>query len=309
MPRSHSFVYSLVISATATAFAAVVLPAIASESAAEGIKAFRMGDYQRAEQLYRQALSEENDNAQKAAIYRNLSILYNAQGKDGSEFAKKADELNPPEKPAYLQGKFHPSKNNGQSSDLFYGAPPYSGSLINSGLNRSAIGEGPAANSTNSPSSPSNPAPDSRANASRATNPSDSGQILNGASVYGESVSQSSGFGLNRGGLGFGGGFSRNALNGTFGGMSNGVASGYAGAPYAGMNNNAPGGILRGPGPGSVYGGGYYSPGNVFEYSNATPMVLPYRNGAVILNAPGPNVYSSRQAPDGSSTTIIMRTE
>jgi hypothetical protein len=44
--------------------------------------------------------------------------------------------------------------------------------------------------------------------------------------------------------------------------------------------------------------------------SNATPVVLPKPGGgAVIFFAPAQNAYSSRQNPDGSSVTIMRRTE
>lgn len=68
-------------------------PAWSADLNSEGIKAYRAGDYSRAEQLYRQALAEEKENDKLVAICRNLAVLYEAQGKDASEFTKKADEL------------------------------------------------------------------------------------------------------------------------------------------------------------------------------------------------------------------------
>lgn len=68
-------------------------PVWSADLNSEGIKAYRAGDYARAEQLYRQALAEEKENDKLVAICRNLAVLYEAQGKDASEFSKKADEL------------------------------------------------------------------------------------------------------------------------------------------------------------------------------------------------------------------------
>ncbi|MBX9722752.1 MAG: tetratricopeptide repeat protein, partial [Candidatus Obscuribacterales bacterium] len=94
------------------------MPVVAGESAGEGIRAYRAGDYAKAEQLYRKALTEETDNGQLAAIYRNLAILYGAQGKDGAEFTKKADELNPPDTPSYVHSNAtsDTSKNGNRQS-------------------------------------------------------------------------------------------------------------------------------------------------------------------------------------------------
>ncbi|MBY0551483.1 MAG: hypothetical protein K2W95_29650 [Candidatus Obscuribacterales bacterium] len=72
---------------------ACVMPARGADLNSEGIKAYRAGEYSKAEQLYRQALGEEKDNDKLVAICRNLAVLYEAQGKDASEFNKKADEL------------------------------------------------------------------------------------------------------------------------------------------------------------------------------------------------------------------------
>src|SRR5271156_6343929 len=81
-----------------------ISPAWANQYTDDGIKAYRQGDYPKAEQLYRKALAEETDSDQLAAVYRNLSILYKAQGKDGSDFTNKADALDPPIKPKYVKG-------------------------------------------------------------------------------------------------------------------------------------------------------------------------------------------------------------
>ena len=77
-------------------------PAWSNDLNSEGIKAYRAGDYSKAEQLYRQALADEKDNDKLVAICRNLAILYEAQGKDASEFNKKADELSKSQTPRVL---------------------------------------------------------------------------------------------------------------------------------------------------------------------------------------------------------------
>lgn len=77
-------------------FLQLALPVLAGELNILGIKAFRSGDYVKAEQLYRQALLEDASRIEKASVYRNLAVLYQAQSKDASEFIKKADELDPP---------------------------------------------------------------------------------------------------------------------------------------------------------------------------------------------------------------------
>ncbi|MBX9685704.1 MAG: tetratricopeptide repeat protein [Candidatus Obscuribacterales bacterium] len=238
------------------------VPAWADDSNSEGIKAYRMGDYARAEQLYRQALTEKSNNYELAAVYRNLSILYEAQGKDGSEFSRKADQLFPPDRPAYIKA---PAAAGLSGASTEHSALP----AVPSGASTGAI---PAAGS-----------------AGRGVS------VLGGTGVFGSSSMSSStlngSYNLNQPGAGRGG-----ILNGGFGGAArfnsgNGF-SGYGG--YGGLGNS------------------YYSsssPNGVFEYSSSTPMVLPAPNGgAIILNAPGPNIYSSQQGADGSTTTIMKRT-
>jgi hypothetical protein len=70
----------------------------ASDANVEGIKAYRAGDYAKAESMYRQALTEETSKTGLAAIYRNLVVLYEAQKRDATEFQQKADELAPTKK-------------------------------------------------------------------------------------------------------------------------------------------------------------------------------------------------------------------
>lgn len=77
-------------------------PARSADLNTEGIQAYRSGDYSKAEQLYRQALAEEKDNDKLVAICRNLAVLFEAQGKDPSEFNKKADELSKSQTPRVL---------------------------------------------------------------------------------------------------------------------------------------------------------------------------------------------------------------
>lgn len=76
--------------------------ALAADLNSEGIKAYRAGDYQRAEKLYRQVLAEETDSTTLEAAYNNLAVLYQAQGKDSTEFTAEAAKLAKSRKPRVL---------------------------------------------------------------------------------------------------------------------------------------------------------------------------------------------------------------
>lgn len=237
-----------------------VLPAFADDLTSEGIKAYRSGDYSRAEQLYRQALSGEMDPEKRAAIYRNLGVLYQAQGKDGTEFNRQADAIDPP-------GQMQRIERDGDTM-LLRGKH-------GSGLSQAGTAE----------QNESSQMPDASNSAPRAG----AAPVFNGlnSSVSGSMMSSGGGFGV-RGTLG----------NGSIGG----------GSIFGGYRNG--GGYY--PGRFGAYGPMMYSSqngNNSFMYSTGTPMVLTAPNGRpVFINAPGPNIYSQTQAPDGSSSTLIYRT-
>ncbi len=246
------------------------LPVVAGESAGEGIRAYRAGDYAKAEQLYRKALTEETDNGQLAAIYRNMAILYAAQGKDGAEFTKKADELNPPDTPSYIHSNATSDTSKNVNRQSF---------INKNELNREIGTPADPNQSKQALNGKQDPA------ASNGLAPTPSMMTGFSTSQTYESTSLGGGFRLGpRGsGLNINGGYRSD--------------SGY---------NTFPGGF-------GYPSNQFYSvqtPTSNFQYSDNTPMVLPAANGPpVIINAPGPNIYSQQQAPDGSTTTIIKRTE
>lgn len=227
-------------------------PAWADDLISDGIKAYRAGDYQKAEQLYQQALSQEKNPKQQAAIYRNLGILYEVQGKDASAFSKKADELDPPAKTKRTD------KRDFDTVLINKAAPPPL---------KYSRGDAPpqeiGANNKPDPSSQMN-----------------SPSLFTGFQM--NSVSVNSGFSGNISpmrGLNIGGGANSGYNSPMFG----------ANAPMSSSTRTADG---------------------VNSYSNTTPVVLPKPDGgAVIFFAPAQNAYSSRQNPDGSSVTIMRRTE
>ena len=271
--------------------------AFADDLTAEGIKAFRAGDFLRAEQLYRQALPQEDDPQKKAAIFRDLNVLYQAQGKDGSDFVRQADALDPPSKSGL-------TKADGQSE-----------LLIN---HRDKTNPNASANSNPNPNSNSNfvsqphqlpsgmviePAMSGSRNTLQVDGMSPSNPVMmNGA--FGTSSSSSSMFGgaIRGGGSLSGGAFTGGSLNG--GSLNGGSFRGGSLGGYRGGSTMGGGFSPNNSSFGSVQNGNNY-----FEYSANTPIVLPAPNGgAVILNNPGPNIYSTQQAPDGSTTTIMKRT-
>lgn len=324
------------------------LPAFAGEYTAEGIRAFRRGDYALAERCYWLAIKEETDPSNLAAIYRNLAILYNARGKDGSAFTKKADELEPPDKQRSFvksdpvldrldhvkpqsasveklieqeQSKAATQMSSPQSSQ--YLPPTQQSPSLNQPQAQQLSSQQALQNQLNSPQISSQQyqaqpflqgqVPSQRNNV--ASFPPQNG-ISYSASGMSSMISGNASIGLNgfRGGIG--GGFRGSSVyGGGYGGYGGGVLNGgYGGnilnGAYAGSDPCGPR-INQFP----VYprlGGTYYSsrsPNGTFEYSDSTPVVLPAPNGgAIILNAPGPNIYSSQQAPDGSTTTIMKRT-
>ena len=252
-------------------------PAWSTDFNASGIQAFRTGDYALAEQLYRQALVEETEKTKLATVYRNLSVLYDTIGQDGSAYLKKANELDPPAPPTAIKDDGQSVMINnaapstvsqgaaggaGQSSPTLSGLAPQVGA--GTGLNQSA---GANLNASSLPLSPGG-----------------IGSGMGNATVFGSSNSSSLGGGLNFNGGKLGGG------------LNAGSRSSY-GIPGLGS------------GGGLGYGGSYSGPDGSSGFSNSTPIILPVVNRIpVILNAPGPNYYSTQQAPDGSTTTIIKQT-
>lgn len=243
------------------------LPALALDSNSEGIKAFRAGDYAKAERMYIQALTEESDKTKVASIYRNLSVLYNAQGKDGAEFLKKADQLDPPITPMVVKDK------NGDV--LIYNGGKHAATPIN---------QEPPNTSPQASASP-NQGPPRR----YSGNPADGSTppFFSGSKMYSEYTNSQ-----------IGGGFNFNPGRGGFNGGFN--ARSYSASPLPFYYGPQLGGIqYSNVGPNGAYG-----------FSEGTPIVLPVPNSLpVILNAPGPNVYSNRRGPDGSDTTFMLRTE
>ena len=227
-------------------------PAWCDDLIADGIKAYRAGEYQKAEQLYKQALSQESDPAQKAAIYRNIGVLYEAQGKDASEFNKKADELDPPAKLKRVDRR---------DMDTV---------LINN----------KAQTQPNLKFSRDDAPPQEAAGSAKPTPPTNSPGLFANFGMNQTSVNSGFGFGASPiRGLNIGGSGSSSMNSPMFG----------ANSPMFQSTQTADG---------------------VSGSSNATPVVLPKPDGgAVIFFAPAQNAYSSRQNPDGSSTTIIRRTE
>jgi hypothetical protein len=214
-----------------TVFALV--PAKANDLVADGIKAYRAGDFVKAEQLYHQALSTETDNSKLGAIYRNLAVLYSAQGKDNSEYLKKADELDPPIK----------APNSVQADKL--------GSVL----------------------------------------------MINNPSTANQSNFQQQKLPQNT--LQF------NAGNGNFAQSSQASVLNSGPSVFRTFSKTDPG---YSPLNGNGVFSGKFADGN-FEYSNGSTIVLPKPNGGVVLlNAPGPNIQSTQQNPDGSSTTIRKAT-
>ena len=246
-----------------------VLPVRASDTTGEGIKAFRAGDYARAEQLYRQALTEETDSANLAAIYRNLSLLYKTQGQDGSEFERKANELDPP-------AATHRIDSRDGNTMLLYKRGEHSTSS-----NGSAATNGSAANAVANQDSA-----DANTQLNRTSPAGNSPGLFNSFRMS----SQSSVSGL-------GGSFSAGPGRFRFGGAVGGGRSNFS--SMSGM----PGGTV-GPGYFSSQ-----TPDSRFDYSNSSLIVLPTpTGGAFFLNAPGPNIYSQQQSQDGSNVTIMNRT-
>lgn len=98
---------------------------------------------------------------------------------------------------------------------------------------------------------------------------------------------------------------------------TSGIGGGFGFSPSRGTNiNGGIGGRSSSYAPLPFYpqlGGLQYSsagPNGSSSYSDSTPIVLPTPYGLpVILNAPGPNIYSNRRGPDGSNTTFMLRTE
>lgn len=218
----------------------------------EGIKYFRKGDYVNAERFYRQALSEATSNEELGAAYRNLSILYNAQGKDGSEFSKKADEFDPP---AQLQRVRGSDGSVMMKNDQSKFARPLAQPKFDI------------------------PAPEPKGESAMPfvySNTNTTTTVTGGGFSMGQPVG--------RGGI-LGGGFNTRTVT----------------EPLPGFGNGNGGLIYSRSGP----------DGTVQTQTNM-PIVLPVPNSnapPVIINAPGPDVYSSQQGQDGSKSTIIMRTE
>lgn len=239
-------------------------PAFAGDSNSEGIKAFRAGDYAKAERMYILALTEESDKSKVASIYRNLALLYSAQGKDASEFTRKAEQLDPPITPMVVRDK------NGDT-------------LIFNGKHAIAPANQDAPPMTASPAVPQAPSGQTRQAAdpyNGATPPFFSGGKIN--SVY-ETSQIGGSFGINPNRGGFNGGFNARSVTG-------GPLPFYP--QLGGINYTNVG------------------PNGAYSQSEGTPIVLPVPYGMpVILNAPGPNVYSNRRGPDGSNTTFMLRTE
>lgn len=207
----------------------IATPVRADDSNAEAIKAFRAHDYQKAEQLYRDALTHETDNVKLGGIYRNLAVLYEAQGKDASEFTKKADEINPAGVPHKVNQDALPSQNG--AMDLRPQTAPTRGVFSSFGMNR---------------------------------------------------YSETSGFGLN-------------FQNGNRGGAGIGGNSRYTNGPFF------PGGY--------GYGSSLQTPNGASQFTDSSPIILSTPNGRpVIIDAPGPNIYTEQRRPDGDTTTIINRT-
>lgn len=260
-------------------FLLVSTPVWAADSNSEGIKAFRAGDYAKAERLYIQALTEESDRSKVASIYRNIALLYKTQGKDGSDFEKKADQVDPPLTPMVIK------KSNGDV-------------LIYHGKHSSPEEESPAVKAfpQANPFTNSTPQIDRRSAAdfssqapSRSVDPSagNTPPFFTGVGSY-------SSFTNSQIGAGFGYSPSRGGFNGGFNARSTSASPlpFYYGPQMGGINYSSVG------------------PNGAFGYSDSTPIVIPVPYGyPVILNAPGPNLYSNRRGPDGSNTTFMLRTE
>ena len=301
------------------------LPAWGGDYNSLGIKAFRSGDYQKAEQLYRQGLEEEQENSKLASIYRNLSVLYSAQGKDGSEFSKKADALDPPITPMYIKQK--------DGAVLMYNGPQ---AIRQQTQQQQAVEQQFQPKSGQAFTYPKKSLID----------PND---FLNHP-MFAGGTGGAAGLGSGRGRAGSGGVGSGGAGSGSVGSgtgflsRSNYINSGLGanfnfGRPGFPGASPVPSGSILGGGSqfdsplyyGPAYGGMTYSsvsPHNTFRYSDSSLIVVPVPvygpaplpingmqypapayNVPLIIRAPGPNIYSSTQAPDGSSTTIILRTE
>lgn len=254
-------------------------PSWAADSNSEGIKAFRAGDYAKAERFYIQALTEESDRSKVASIYRNLALLYKTQGKDGSDFEKKADQVDPPLTPMVIK------KSNGDV-------------LIYHGKHSSPEEEAPAVKAFPQANPFMNTAPpmDRRGTtdfASQAPARSSDPSAGNTPPFF-TGVGSYSSFTNSQFGAGFGYNPSRGGFNGGFNARSSAASPlpFYYGPQMGGINYSSVG------------------PNGAFGYSDSTPIIIPVPYGyPVILNAPGPNIYSNRRGPDGSNTTFMLRTE
>lgn len=260
-----------------------VVPAIANDLNSEGIKAYRAGDYVRAEQLYRQALADEKDNDKLVAICRNLAVLYQAQGKDASEFNKKADELSKAQRPRIMTNdssipdmtkQFIPG---GSINNPSFVLPQRLKFSQEAGTSSGAQTTGATTSGqANQPQSPGQS--DTRA-AQQPQNQSGGSPAL-GVGFSTRSVMTESSVGANSP---FGG-FQRDSR----------TQSGLPGFGYP-----------------SGYGTGYsvQTPNGSFGYSDGSPVILNTPDGRpVIIKAPGQNSYATQQNPDGGTTTIINRT-
>lgn len=267
-----------------------IAPSVAGDLNSEGIKAFRAKDYQLAEKLYRQVLAQETDSAALEAAYNNLAVLYQAQGKDASEFTAKAAEL----------AKSHTTKVLTNDSSFSQRALPGSlGGFVQQPANGVAAGgagltaQPPTDGAQNPSTGAQRPAIGAQSPANGAQNPSIGAQgpasAAQNQAVGSPPIWVNSGMQNMRTESSFG-------VNTPFGGFQRNSVNNY-GMPGYGYPGNLGSGY-------SVQG-----PNGSFDYSDASPVILNAPNGQpVIIRAPGPNTSATQQNPDGSTTTIINRT-